>query len=88
MSWLNEHRIALQPEIAERRAQGDNILFLSLFGGRIFPYLLCTTNAHEAPLGAELPPWLVAENLAINSLVPLSNGHMVTLLYNTFIKVY
>jgi hypothetical protein len=68
MSWLNEHLIALQPEIAERRANGENILFFSLFGDRIFPYLMCITHAHEAPLGGVLPQWLVAENLAMNSL--------------------
>ncbi len=67
MSWLNEHLIALQPEIVERRAQGDNILFFSLFRDRIFPYLLCIKHAHEAPLGGELPPWLAEENLAMNS---------------------
>jgi hypothetical protein len=27
MLWMNEHLMALQPEIAERRAQGENILF-------------------------------------------------------------
>ncbi len=68
MSWLNDHLMALQPEIAERRAQGENILFFSLFGDRIFPYLMCITHAHEAPLGGVLPQWLVAENLAMNSL--------------------
>jgi hypothetical protein len=26
-SWLNDHLMALQPEISERRAQGENILF-------------------------------------------------------------
>jgi hypothetical protein len=68
MSWLNEHLIALQPEIAERRANGENILFFSLFEDRIFPYLACITHAHEAPLGGNLLPLLVAENLAMNSL--------------------
>jgi hypothetical protein len=29
---------------------------------------MCITHAHEAPLGGELPQWLVAENLAMNSL--------------------
>jgi hypothetical protein len=42
--------------------------FFSLFGDRIFPYLMCITHAHEAPLGGVLPQWLVAENLAMNSL--------------------
>jgi hypothetical protein len=65
---LNEHLVALQPEIAERRAKGENILFFSLFGDKIFPYLVCFTHAHEAPVGGELPPWLSAENLAMNSL--------------------
>jgi hypothetical protein len=54
MSWWNEHLIVIQPEIAERRANGDNILFFSLFSDRIFPYLMCITHAHEDPLGGVL----------------------------------
>jgi hypothetical protein len=67
MSWLDNHLTALQPEIAEKKAHGENILFFA-FGGRIFPYLMCITHAHEAPLEGELPHWLVAENLDMNSL--------------------
>jgi hypothetical protein len=54
ISWMNEHLIALQPEIAERRANGENILFFSLFCDRIFPYLMCITHARKAPLGGVL----------------------------------
>jgi hypothetical protein len=42
MSWLN----ALQPEIAVARANGENIIYFSLY---IFLYLQCITHAHEAP---------------------------------------
>jgi hypothetical protein len=46
MSWLNEHLVALQPEIAVARANGEQILFFSLCGDKIFPYLQCITHAH------------------------------------------
>jgi hypothetical protein len=68
MSWMNEHLMALQPEVAELRAQGEQIFFFSLFGDRIFPYLQCITHAHEAPLGGVLARRLELENLAMNSL--------------------
>jgi hypothetical protein len=32
MSWTNEHLMALQPEIAELRAQGENIFFFFVQG--------------------------------------------------------
>jgi len=51
LSWLNEHLVALQLEIAAARANGENILYFSLYGDKIFPYLQCITHAHEPPLG-------------------------------------
>jgi hypothetical protein len=52
MSWLNEPLVALQPENAAARANGEQILFFSLYGDKIFPDLQCITHAHEAPLEA------------------------------------
>jgi hypothetical protein len=31
MSWMNEHIVVLQPEIAEQRANGEHVVFFSLF---------------------------------------------------------
>jgi hypothetical protein len=56
MMWLNEHSVALKPEIAMARANGEQILFFSLYGDKIFPYLQCITHAHEAPIVGQLPP--------------------------------
>jgi hypothetical protein len=56
LSWLNEHLVALQPEITAAWANGDNLLYFSLYGDKIFPYLQCITHAHEPPLGGELQP--------------------------------
>jgi len=68
LSWLNEHLVALQPEITAARAEGDNLLYFSLYGDKIFPYLQCITHAHEPPLGGELLPRQRLEVLAMNSL--------------------
>jgi hypothetical protein len=38
MSWLNEHLVALQPEIAAARANREQLLFFSLYRDKIFPY--------------------------------------------------
>jgi hypothetical protein len=62
LSWLNEHLVALQPEVAAAWANRENIHYFSLYGDKIFPYLQCITHAHEPPLGGQL---LV---LAMNSL--------------------
>jgi len=43
--------VALQLEIAAAWANGKNILYFSLYGDKIFPYLQCITHAHEPPLG-------------------------------------
>jgi hypothetical protein len=68
LSWLNEHLVALQPEITAARANGDNLLYFSLYGDKIFPYLQCVTHAHEPPLGGQLQPKQMLEVLAMNSL--------------------
>jgi hypothetical protein len=68
LSWLNEHLVALQPEITAAWAEGDNLLYFSLYGDKIFPYLQCITHAHEPPLGGELLPRQRLEVLAMNSL--------------------
>jgi hypothetical protein len=68
MSWLNKHLVALQPEIAAAQVNGEQILFFSLYGDKIFPYLQCITHAHEAPLGGQLPPCQQLEVMAMNSL--------------------
>ncbi len=68
MSWLNEHLVALQLEIAVARANGEQILFFSLYGDKIFPYLQCITHAHEAPIGGQLPQREWLEMMAMNSL--------------------
>jgi len=68
LSWLNEHLVALQPEITAARANGDNLLYFSLYGDKIFPYLQCITHAHEPPLGGQLQPRQRLEVLAMNSL--------------------
>jgi hypothetical protein len=49
LSWLNEHLVALQLEIAAAWANGKNILYFSLYGDKIFPYLQWITHAHEPP---------------------------------------
>jgi len=54
--WLNEHLVAFQLEIAVAQANGENILYFSLYGDKIFPYLPCITHAHEPPLGGQLQP--------------------------------
>jgi hypothetical protein len=51
---MNEHLMALQPEIAELRVQEKSNLFFSLFRDKIFPYLQCIMYAKKAPLGGEL----------------------------------
>jgi len=56
LSWLNEHLVALQLEITAAWANGDNLLYFSLYGDKIFPYLQCITHAHEPPLRGELQP--------------------------------
>jgi len=48
LSWLNEHLVALQPEITAAWANGENLLYFSLYGDKIFLYLQCITHAHEA----------------------------------------
>jgi hypothetical protein len=60
--------VALQPEIAAARANGEDILFFSLYGDKILPYLQCITHAHEPPLGGQLLPRQRLEVLAMNSL--------------------
>jgi hypothetical protein len=60
--------VALQPEITAARANGDNLLYFSLYGDKIFPYLQCITHAHEPPLGGQLQPRQRLEVLAMNSL--------------------
>ncbi len=62
MSCLNEHLVMLQPETAAAQANGEHILFFSLYGDKIFPYLQCITHALEAPIGERL------KVLAMNSL--------------------
>jgi len=54
LSWLNKHLVALQPEITAARVNGNNLLYFSLYGDKIFPYLQCITHAHEPPLGGQL----------------------------------
>jgi hypothetical protein len=51
MSWLNENLVMLQPEIAAARANGEQILFFSLYEDKILPYLQCITHGdgHEQP---------------------------------------
>jgi hypothetical protein len=68
LSWLNEHLMALQLEITVARANGENILYFSLYGDEIFLYLKCITHAHEPPLGGQLLPRQRLEVLAMNSL--------------------
>jgi hypothetical protein len=68
MSWLNEYLAALQLEIAVARVNGENILYFSLYGDKIFPYLQCITHAHESPLGGQLLPQQRLKVLAMNSL--------------------
>ncbi len=51
LSWLNEHLVALEPEITATRANSNNLLYFCLYGDKIFPYLQCITHAHEPPLG-------------------------------------
>jgi hypothetical protein len=68
LSWLNEHLVALQPEITAAEANGDNLLYFSLYGDKIFPYLQRITHAHEPPLGGQLQPRQRLEVLAMNSL--------------------
>jgi hypothetical protein len=68
MSWLNDHMAALQPEIAAAQANGEEILYFSLYGDKIFPYLQCITHAHEAPIGGQLPLHQQLEVMAMNSL--------------------
>ncbi len=68
MSWLNYHMVALQPDITMWRAQGGNVLYYSLYGDKIFPYLMCITHAHEAPLGDQLTDLAYTEKRAMNSL--------------------
>ncbi len=58
----------LQPEIAAAQVNGEDILFFSLLGDKILPYLQCITHAHEAPIGEELAPCQRLEVLAMNSL--------------------
>jgi hypothetical protein len=60
--------VALQLEIAAAQANGDNILYFSLYGDKVFPYLQCITHAHSAPSGGQLPPRQRFEVLAMNSL--------------------
>jgi hypothetical protein len=37
MSWLNDHMVALQPDIMKQRAQGEDVLYFCLHGDKIFP---------------------------------------------------
>jgi hypothetical protein len=78
-SWLNEHLVALQPEITAARANGDNLLYFSLRGDKIFPYHQCITHAHEPPLRGELQPRQRLEVLAMNGFRTSVNGLMETL---------
>jgi hypothetical protein len=77
MSWLNYHMVALQPDITMWRAQGGNVLYYSLYGDKIFPYLMCITHAHEAPLGDQLTDLAYTEKRAMNSLQTSVEWHMV-----------
>jgi len=84
MSWLNYHMVALQPDITMWRAQGGNVLYYSLYGDKIFPYLMCITHAHEAPLGDQLTDLAYTEKRAMNSLqtsVEWPYGNVVVLLH-------
>jgi hypothetical protein len=60
--------VALQPDITMRRAQGKDVLYFCLYGDKIFPYLMCITHAHEAPLGGWLTDHAYAEKWTMNSL--------------------
>jgi hypothetical protein len=79
LSWLNKCLVALQPEITVARAKGDNILYVSLYGYKIFPYLQSITHAHEPPLWGELLtrqrlrfwPWTASGHLWNGLMVPL-----------------
>jgi hypothetical protein len=41
LSWLNEQMLVLQPEFDAAWVNGGNILYFSLYGDKIFPYLQC-----------------------------------------------
>jgi hypothetical protein len=56
LSWLNEHLVALQLEIAASQVNGENILYFSLYGDKIFPYIQCITHANEPLLRGQLQP--------------------------------
>jgi len=84
MSWLNDHLVALHPDITKRKAQGEDLLYFSLCGEKTFPYLMCITHAHEAPLGGQLTDCAYAEKRAMNSLqtsVEWPYGNVVVLLH-------
>jgi hypothetical protein len=67
ISWLNDHLVALQPDIAMRRAQGEDALYISFYEDKIFPYLMCIIHAHEAPFGGQLTDRANANKRAMNS---------------------
>lgn len=68
MSAVNAHLIALQPEVTAARANGMNVLYHSLFGDGIFVPQLCITRKHQAPIGGELLPRQLQENIGMTSV--------------------
>jgi hypothetical protein len=50
------------------RANGELVLYFSLFGDGIFPYLQCITHRHQPPLRGQLGDRQNAENNAMNSI--------------------
>ena len=68
LSDLNRHLMALQPEITLARANGELVLYFSLFGDGFFPYLQCITHRHQPPRRGQLGDRQNAENNAMNSI--------------------
>ena len=68
LSWLNKHLVALQLEVAAAPANGENILFFSMYGDKIFSCLQCITHTHEPLLGGQLHPRQRLEVPVMNSL--------------------
>jgi hypothetical protein len=55
MSGLNQHLMALQPEVTAALACREAVLYYALFGDAIFPLLQCITRQHQPPLHGEMP---------------------------------